>query len=128
MPAASIASLRRFTEAWALRLGLGTPDAGGWGISVTWATKADAANGLISDEDAGSCVWMIEHREANIYLNKRYAADLAELHLTIIHELLHIRLEGHLPRAKRYDPHYEHAINYLSGALRALAESNPGDK
>jgi len=36
---------------------------------------------------------------------------------TLVHELLHLRLEGHRPCPARYNPHYERALNHLSEAL-----------
>ena len=121
MPFPPISRLRAFTEAWASRLGLGDASDGGWEISVLWATKTHESSGLIDADCAGSCSWMVEHKQAFIYVSRRMNADWPEIQETLLHELLHIRLEGHLDRAKRYDAHYEHAINYLSKMLLTIA-------
>lgn len=60
---------------------------------------------------AGVTDWHTEERIAIILLRRGEGRD------TLLHELLHIRLEGHTMRARRYDPQYEYAINALAVAL-----------
>ena len=87
-----------------------------WKINVKWGTPAeqpDYDKGEMDEGSVGNALWHPEECEAWIYL-QRGAGQLEE---TLLHELLHIRLEGHREPVK-YDAMYERAINAITAALR----------
>lgn len=71
------------------------------------------------DECAGTCVWQPEYKTAMI----KIAGDQppGEIEETLIHELLHVVLEGHKPLTQtyKYDAMYERGLNVISEALAA---------
>lgn len=68
---------------------------------------------------AGTCVWQTEYKTATIEI----AGDQppGEIEETLIHELLHLALEGHKPLTQKYkyDAMYERGLNVISEALAA---------
>ncbi len=104
-----IAELRETCRYWQTELGLTD-----WRIHLRFP-KA----GEISQEYAGHTYWKPEYPEGLIIVDRSAGAH------TIVHELLHIRLEGHRIACKRYDPLYERALNCLAEAL--LKDPEPGE-
>lgn len=82
------------------------------------------------DINMGSCIWFPEYRQAVVEIldpadpaaSEWYTAfgeDLEKtVEETVIHELLHILLEGSVEKTKKYSAHYEWALNVLSAQLR----------
>ena len=99
----SIKELRTLVDQWKPRLGLEN-----WKISVRWAKK-----GEVEEYCHGLVFWTTELATARILISKK-SDDY--LH-TVVHELLHIRLEGHLSEVHADDPLYEQALNKLAEAL-----------
>ena len=68
---------------------------------------------------AGTCVWQTEYKTATIEI----AGDQppGEIEETLIHELLHLALEGHKPLTQnyKYDAMYERGLNVISEAMAA---------
>ena len=90
---------RSLTKFWQSELGLGE-----WDIRVRWATSGDYGE----DEYFGWVLWFTEECTATMILDRRKADER-----TIVHELLHLRLEGHRAFPFKYDPLYEQGINKL---------------
>jgi hypothetical protein len=65
----------------------------------------------------GQSQWFPEERQCWIAVRPTDDADL--LGETLVHELLHVRLEGHLApmENEQYDPGYEYALNCTARAL-----------
>lgn len=106
-----IRELRKAAQEYQALLGLTE-----WTIHVRWgepAEKPDYDKGQMDEGSVGNALWHAEECEAWVYL-KRGAPDPQA---TLLHELLHIRLEGH-KQPVRYDAMYERAINAIASALR----------
>jgi hypothetical protein len=69
------------------------------------------------DELHGQSQWFPEERQCWIVVRPTEDADL--LGETLVHEILHVRLEGHLPpsEVEKYDPAYEYALNCTARAI-----------
>jgi Zn-dependent peptidase ImmA (M78 family) len=106
MTSRKLASLRK---RWLERLGLTDWEE----IEVTLLPK----DKLSYPDSDGYAYWQPEYKKAIIDIN----ADLddAEIEETLVHELLHVRLEGHklLTPKTRYDALYERALNVLATTL-----------
>lgn len=65
----------------------------------------------------GFSEWFPEERIALVSVNRGLDEEMT--HTTLIHELLHMVLEGHKPPSShaKYDPNYELALNRLAKAL-----------
>lgn len=98
-----IATLRERCTYWQDRLNLRE-----WEIAVRWG-KADAMT-----ECVGFCLWSSEEQAAYITL----ARTQEDHEGTLIHELLHIVLQGHADYSGKYDIHTERAINKIAAALQ----------
>lgn len=98
----TIREARSLAGLWQARLGLTH-----WNVIVRWAKVGDE----LEPGDYGQVTWWTEEARAEILLRK----DVGEA--TIIHELVHLVLEGarHTPLA--YDASYERGINALVAAL-----------
>ncbi len=110
--APSIRELRKAAGYWRDALGLNE-----WTLYVFYGkpiTGCDPslANGEIADDCEGQAEWHTEETQAFIALRRGKATVE-----TVVHELLHIRLEGHRPAPLKYDPLYERALNVLAAAL-----------
>jgi hypothetical protein len=66
--------------------------------------------------DDGNSDWHSEERTANVWVNHSMD-DYERACTTILHELLHIVIEGHKPWCGKYDVQYEFALNRLATAL-----------
>lgn len=88
---------------------------GRWEIETRWATTKECNDNGV--ELCGFITWskQIEYPSALIRLNKQFCQG--DIEQTIIHELLHLLLEGHKTKQRKYDPHYECALNILSRNL-----------
>jgi len=107
----TIRELRGHAASWKKRLGLRE-----WEIQVHWGSpsKAPDPSQLEMSEDCdGNAWWFTEESHALILINKRSQIPLE----TLIHELLHVRLEGHKPAPGKYDPLYERALNTIAKEL-----------
>lgn len=98
----TLKELRKAIKIWQPKLGLDN-----WTITVLIGKDEDMAG----EEYIGHCFWKPEYAEATIMVRKG-----ANLHV-LVHEAVHLLLEGHLVQPKRYDPLYERAINILTEAL-----------
>lgn len=113
-PIPSLKTLRKVAAKWQSILALDE-----WDIDIRWATAKDIADGSFDNDVAGSCQWQVEHKYCLILLSRKHLTEPQGYEGTIIHELLHLRNEGHRDRAVKYDSHYEYAINCTMRALMA---------
>ncbi len=108
----NISQLRAESERLQVLLGLTE-----WTIRTVWGKprpEPDFMKGEIGTDCEGNSWWSIENSDAVIAVWRGCADPL----LTLQHELLHLRLEGHhAPEKKKYDAHYERAINAIASAL-----------
>jgi hypothetical protein len=95
--------LQAYAELWQRRLGLTN-----WTVNLLWASTTEAENHW------GLNYW---HTEDALCTIKIARGDRRKEH-TVIHELIHLALEGH-GEAHPYDPMYERGINKLTDALMA---------
>lgn len=89
-----------------------------WKITLKWGTSDD----LVQDglECSAICDIKPEYQTATIYLDKTHFGD--ELEADLIHELLHVLVDGHKPQSGDYDPMHERAINKLQAAISKLVK------
>lgn len=109
----SIKEIRKEATHWQRELGLGD-----WEIQVNWGRPAAVPNfdkGEMEADSVGNVCWHTEESVAWVYL-RRGAGNVQE---TLVHEMLHVRLEGHREAPMRYDPLYERALNAIATALVA---------
>lgn len=104
---------RDLSEFWKCVLNL--PE---WSVSVRWGTRAEMKDAN-EDDVVGLCIWSPEELTGQILLARRQ--DNHEQ--TIIHELLHLVLEGHRPMNGRYSELHERAINRIADGLLGLKKS-----
>ncbi len=106
----TITALRKSAVEWRDKLGLSE-----WTIHVAWGNPVDGDPDLEKGEMSRGCVgntwWHTEESRAVIVLHRGQGLD------TLIHEMLHIRIEGHRAYPLKYDPLYERAINCITAAL-----------
>ena len=100
---------------WSKRLNLE-----GWQISVVMARRAD-----LKDKTLGGIRWdkgkksaVIRVQDASDY-RLPFAEMLADMELTIVHELVHLELSS-LPRSEASRSNEEHAVSQIAGALLGL--------
>lgn len=100
--------LKKRVYDWQVVLGLSE-----WKITAKFVKKTEIPNAVA---ETG---WQPEWKEAEI--NFRFSRYIAltgrSVDHFIVHELLHILLEGHKEPRKGYDPLYEAAINIISDLL-----------
>ena len=101
-----ISEARELTKKWQDRLGLKD-----WIIKVRWMKPGDDKEFGLTDEIQGAIHWYNQRKQALMLLRR----DATEH--TALHELIHLRTEGHREQPKRYDEQYELAINALADAL-----------
>jgi hypothetical protein len=107
-----LAVAHKLRREWQPLLGLA-----GWDIKVRWAKAVDFEEGSIDQDCAGSIMWQTEYKSATLLLNKAHIEDYHEMDTTLVHELLHLLLEGNRPHTGKYDPLYEHALNVIAEQL-----------
>lgn len=97
--------LRATCKQWATKLGLAH-----WKISIRWMNEEE------SEEHPGIngfCYWSADHTHGWIRISK----DSEDILHTTIHEILHLRLDGHLPMTYKKSVPLEVTINALTAAL-----------
>lgn len=102
-----IGEFRAATAYWQGRLGLQE-----WKIKVVFG-KPSADPDLereMHEGTLGNCCWDTETAEATILLHREAQID------TLVHEMLHLRLEGHRSPVE-YDQMYERALNAITTGL-----------
>jgi len=87
-----------------------------WAIITRWATRAECESQSTPAYDVGAFTsWFPDTSSATISINPRITQDFYH---TVIHELLHLRLEGHkMPRIS-LDAMYERGLNYVATLLK----------
>lgn len=87
-----------------------------WILRAKFIVARDLKNDK-GEELHGQSQWMPEERQCWILVRPTDDADL--FGETLIHEILHVRLEGHLNPmdTEKYDAGYEYALNCLARAL-----------
>lgn len=88
---------------WQKSLGLES-----WDVRVRWANPKDK----MTLDDYGQIMWWTEECRAEMILHRKNA-DVE----TIVHELMHVRLEGHRPEPLPYDAVYEQGLNRVVSIL-----------
>jgi len=86
-------------------------DLGEWEIKCRWAKRGE----LPPDEDA-SIDWQTEHHSAKLILDRQQSENVPH---SILHELGHLRLEGHGECVDRGDKLYELGLNRIASAILA---------
>ena len=73
------------------------------------------------EDSEGSCGWQREYGEAWIYISSAIRGNWNDIEETIVHELIHLKLEGHKDLVSmapdKYDPVYENGLNVISREL-----------
>jgi hypothetical protein len=98
----TLAHLRARADYWRNRLNIKE-----WRIPVKWGTAKKLG------DDEGKIDFCSEDLSATIYL--RRGGSLTEE--TLVHELLHVVIEGDRTEDLKYDVHLERAINRIAAAL-----------
>lgn len=106
-------TLTRLKNLWQKRLGLED-----WKISATFCSE-ETFKEKIGGDSVGGCFWTADRKIAEIYIRKpsvlhSLGDDLEDI---LVHEMLHILLEGHKEEIPPDDVNTERAINQLSAAL-----------
>jgi hypothetical protein len=99
----TLGQLRQHCRTWQARLGLRD-----WTITVGWLTPEQAQ----AQSAQGTAEWNADEQTGHVSIDPESPDALA----TLIHELLHIRLDGHRVYPG-YDLHQERAINAITAAL-----------
>lgn len=106
------AQLGRLAKKWIKKLRLDPP---------AWKEIRVSFAGLDKMEDAmGLCEWSTEHRTAQIHilepeLHEEYGRGTIEQ--TLVHELLHLVLQGYMTKQPEEDSNFEYGLNLLSEVL-----------
>ena len=104
-----IGELRKVAKEWQSRLGLDH-----WKIEVRHGKEGEM------DPSWCACVtWSCEYHSAFILVHKNHCTEHS-----IVHELLHVRLEGHLVKPLKYDSMYEFSLNHITDTLIGYPEKN----
>lgn len=94
----NIKELRAHLVHWQHKLNLAD-----WRISIKWGAPGHQ----------GWCSWHPEEQYGEIQINKSTLDPVS----TLVHELLHIVLEGHQEHTREYSIPFERAINKIAAAL-----------
>lgn len=97
--------LRAFCKLWAAKLGLAH-----WRIVIRWMTPEEEEE---FPDINGFCYWSPDHTHGWVRISK----DSEDTKHTIVHELLHLRIEGHAPMTGKKNMPLEVTINALTAAL-----------
>jgi len=106
------AQLGTLARRWIKKLRLNAP---AWkSIDVSFGTLEEMGNTV------GKCEWSTEHRTALVRIleepdHGEACSDTIEQ--TLVHELLHLVLQGYMTRPQKYDSNFEHGLNVLSEVL-----------
>lgn len=106
----TLKEFRLAADSWKVKLGLAD-----YRFEIRRAKPSD----MEGSEYVGHAFWKPEFQDARILLRKD-----ATLH-DLVHEMLHVRLESHLPAPREYDPLYERGINAITDALVGFPEPGP---
>lgn len=106
----TLRALRSRAAFWVGRLNLKE-----WTVNVSWGDGKEVPE---AGPVAGSCSWNVEHLTAEVTVTK----GSAQVEQTLVHELLHIVLQGHADLSGPYDAHLERAINRITAALTAAVD------
>lgn len=110
--------LNKFLRKWVRILKLSKPK---WDkITIEFSDKN------LKSETVGLCSWSTEESEARIYIIspekylKTFDEEITEAFIekVVIHELLHLVLDGGKCGKIKYEPHYEQGLNTLASVLR----------
>lgn len=101
----TLKTLQSRAQYWQARLNLRE-----WSITVGWGTGKECPE---SGPVLGCCGWKAEELTAEIHITRRQKYQEE----TLIHELLHIVMQGHEAEVPEYDVHVERAINRIATAL-----------
>lgn len=116
----TIRTLKKLTKEWAELLQLN-----GWEITPSFVEKTET-------EDAyGETTWSTEWKKAVVHMERPEVIEedgITTFERVLVHELLHIALEGHKPPSAEYDASYERALNILSELLVKLKPSLKSSK
>ena len=85
------------------------------GVSLLAKGLASSTEVAEMDDTDGKCIWSPEYASCEILLNKRQP-DTAIPH-TIVHELVHLALQGHKENHCGYSAMYERGINRIATAI-----------
>lgn len=101
--------LNKLVKTWAHRLGIDD-----WKITTLFKSEYEMG------ENEGLCYYYTEYRRAEIHIlrecDREEGCDSIEN--TVVHELLHIVLEGHKPRLEgQYDAMFERGLNVIASVL-----------
>lgn len=104
--------LQRLARKWIRRLNLTTFNK----IQISFAPESEM------DEALGVAYWTPEYKTAVIKIldPEKLEEDDTDVERTLVHELLHIMLQGHRTMdevTKIYDPTFEAALNVLADVL-----------
>jgi hypothetical protein len=73
------------------------------------------------EKNAGMCLWQTEYRTAAIYIADPESYDetheAPDIEETLVHELLHLLLEGYSSEKRNYDPNYERGLDIIAQNL-----------
>lgn len=110
---------RKLFRHWVKTLALAPP---AW-EKITLRPLDEAAH----PNDVGLCEQMPEERRATVFLASEERHGALPVEETIVHELLHLRLDGHIslydPKAEAYDPQYEAGLNVIAKLLVRLRQN-----
>lgn len=97
--------LRAFCKLWAGKLGLSH-----WRIIIRWMTAEEEEE---FPNINGFCFWSPDHTHGWIRISK----DSEDIRHTVIHEILHLRIEGSAPMTGKKNMPLEVCINAITAAL-----------
>lgn len=87
-------------------------DLGEWDIRLRWAKR-----GELEKEDMGAVRWCTDTAQADMFVRRDLGHQ--ELRDTVVHELIHIVLQGHADHNGKRDPMFERGINRVATAILA---------
>lgn len=106
------ARIQKLLDKWLVALELSPPV---WNkVSVEFYEPKE------DEDDDGACGWQREYSEAWLYLSSAIRGNWDEIEETIVHELLHLKFEGHKATEsslEKYDPVYENGLNVVAREL-----------
>ena len=85
----------------------------GWTFDASWGDAGGSSATISIEPEYQTATLVVAPPETLAEVGK----DFAPLKETIIHELLHVRLEGHRTQTGKYDPAYELGLNIVAELL-----------
>lgn len=93
-------------------MGLGPPN---WEkINIRFASFEE------TEGNVGLCAWFSEYKKVEIFILEEELhaqQEVGTIEETVVHELLHLVLDGHREKKLVYSPSYEHGLNVLARIL-----------